>query len=160
MQQLHAVEQKNKQETVVKNRQRMLDLIPDWKDDAKRKAGQDTIRSYLKDSYKMTDVEIDRIQDPRTMAVLNEVVSLRQQIADANKAVKRVRQAPRVLRNAAGQFTSEKTSAQTAVDKLVTRAKKTGSRQDAEAAVGAILAQSQKGQQRSVDGRNRRRRGR
>ncbi len=157
MQQLSVHEQQHRSEYLKKQKARMIDLVPDWKDDAKRKEGQTAIRSHLH-TLGFSDAEINRIDDGRTMAMLNHYVSTVKELeelkAATGQAVKKVRKAPKVLRNAQGRFEPQNQGGQQAVNKIVARAKKTGNRSDQVDAVKAVLAQSQKGQSRSVSGRS------
>jgi hypothetical protein len=125
---------------IEKAKTKLIELVPSWSDADAKKKDQTEIRSYLKATYQFTDKEINAIDDPRTMALLKEVVDLRTQVAAAKAAVKRVRKAPRVLRNTAGRFQSPDKGKQ--ADAVVKRAKQTGKKGDQLNAAKAVLKQA------------------
>lgn len=98
------------------------------------------------------------------MAVLQDYMSVKKELealkAQAGEATRRVRQAPRVLRDRGGRFMSQSGSdvEQKKIDQLAAKAKQTGNKVDAQAAVKALLSKSQRGIPRSTSGRAPRRR--
>jgi hypothetical protein len=164
MQQLHQHEQGLRRQKNNEQRAKMVSLIPAWRDDAVRKSDQEALRGYLKTNYGFNDTELNRIQDARTMAVLQNymatVKELNELKAQASLATKRVRQAPRVLRDKGGRFMSGEgvDVEQKQISQLAAKAKQTGNKYDAREAVKALLERSQRGQKRSTSGRPLRRR--
>lgn len=152
--QLHEKETQQRNQMMEKSRQKMLELIPTWKDDNVRRADQGKMRELMK-GFGYADQEINMITDPRGMAMAREHMALKAELAQykeaSERARKTVRNAPKVLRGEGGRFESPDPNKN--VQKIVQRAKKTGRRQDQLEAARAILGESQRGQHRSVSGR-------
>jgi hypothetical protein len=163
MQQLHQHEQAIQGKRIREQKTKMMDLIPAWRDDNVRKADQDALRGHLKANYGFSDNELNRIEDARTMAVLQDYIVTKRELDElkskADAATKRVRQAPRVLRDKGGRFMAQQGDDELkTIEALSAKAKRTGNKYDAQAAAAAILKKAQRGIPRSSNGRQSRRR--
>lgn len=115
---------------------KMVELIPSWSDQTAKSADFATIKARMAE-VGFSEQEANSIMDPRTMVLLKELIDLRAQVAQAQGAVKRVRVAPKVLRNAQGRFSSP--NPQNIANDAVAKAKSTGKRDDQVRAVAALL---------------------
>ena len=117
----------------------MRDLIPAWKDDKAMKGDQDVIRTHMK-TVGFGDNEINSIADPRIMVMLKELIDLREEKGLAKDALKKVRNAPKLL--AGGRRIQKQKGGE--VKKLVNKAQKSGSKKDELNAVKGLLKQNYK----------------
>jgi len=114
---------------------KMVELMPDWKDSEARDKDQGAIRANMI-AYGFTDNEINTIIDPRQMQMMNDFTKLKAKAETALKAVKTVRKAPRVLNS---NRNVSKGDPQSAVDKLVNKATRSGDRKLEQKAIKALL---------------------
>jgi len=114
---------------------KMVDIIPDWKDDTVRDKDQGAIRANMV-SYGFTDAEINTIIDPRQMQMMNDFTRLKEKAAVSLKAVKRVRTAPKVLNSNRNVSKGDPTDA---LNKLVNKATRSGDRKLEHQAIKGIL---------------------
>lgn len=140
MQQLQQQEQGIRQQNMQKAAVKLVELVPTWKETEAKKADQSVIRTHMK-TYGFNDQEINGIADPRAMAMLKELIDLRAQVTAAKAAVKKVRKAPQLLRNAAGRFKPQDNKVANA-DKVIARAKQTGNKNDQLNAAKAVFAKA------------------
>ena len=117
-----------------------VELIPSWSDGKAKQADQDVMRVHMR-SRGFVDQEIDQIADPRVMQLMKELIDLRAEKASAKKAVKKVRQAPKVL---AGNRGVRRAKAGEQTQTLVKKAKQTGNKDDKLNAVKSLIKQNQK----------------
>ena len=139
MQQLHTQEQGMRSQMMQKAATKLVELVPTWKEPETKKADQTVIRAHMK-TYGYNDQEITGIADPRAMAMLKELIDLRAQVTAAKAAVKKVRSAPQLLRNAAGRFKPQDKTLQ--ADKVIAKAKQTGNKHDQLNAAKAVFAKA------------------
>lgn len=115
---------------------KMVELIPTWKDPKAQQADQDVMRTHMHTAG-FNDNEIDHIVDPRVMFLMKELIDLRALKAQAGDAVKRVRNAPKVLKGGRNFRKPLNKVAQT--KGLVEKAKQTGQKGDELNAVKSLL---------------------
>ena len=137
-QQQEAAKQQYLQQAGVK----MLELIPTWSDAEAKKTDQASIMAHMRTAG-FVDQEIAQIADPRVMMLLKELVDLRALKGAAGEAVKKVRNAPRVI---AGRNRGAAPKKAEVTQAFVDKAKETGSKGDTLNAVKAILKGGQKQQ--------------
>jgi len=123
------------QQSLQQSAGRLLELIPEWKDETTRKTEQNNIRGALITAG-YTEQMLQHAQDPIAISLVRELLQLRAEKAGAGDAVKQVRKAPRVLRRANGQFAGNKDKN---VTQLTQKARASGQRSDELAATKAIL---------------------
>lgn len=97
---------------------------------------QQEIRSTLKDVYGFTDEEIGNIPDHRQMLVIRDAIQFRKMQAEQKKAVKVVRQKPKLVKGAARKTTDAKATART---NAMSRLQQTGSMDAAAAALKDLI---------------------
>jgi hypothetical protein len=131
-------EQQMTQQLLAKASEKMVELIPAWKDTEAMKADQNAIRGHMH-KYQFSDQEINMIRDPRTMAMLKEYADMKAKFEEAGLALKKVRKAPRVLRGPGGRFTSAAQTKQALAAQKVKKAQKSKNRFDEVDAVKALL---------------------
>lgn len=136
IQQIQLAEQTQRVEMVKKAEEKLLDMVPEWKDAEVRSKDEALMRQTAL-SYDYTDNEIMSIADPRLMKLLRRLSHLESREKQASSAVEKVRKAPRRLK---GQAVSPINS-ETKINKLVSKAKQSGDRRDEYAAIKALLQQ-------------------
>lgn len=125
--------QANQQQRLAQGAQRLHELIPSWSDSSVMQKGQEAIRGVLTTAG-YTDDMINQMDDPIAISLINELVILRSEKAAGTDAVKKVRNAPRVLKGV------NKPGKNGNIDALAKKAKVTGDRNDKVAAVRALLS--------------------
>ena len=83
--------------------QKLVELIPTWSDPAVRTEEQGQIRELLK-GMGYTDEMLRNTRDPLAISVVHRLLKAEAQLAGGAAEVKRVRNAPKVLRQANGRF--------------------------------------------------------
>lgn len=101
-QQRQQVLQQELVQKIPQEREKMLSLRPEWRDEKQFQAARTEMSSY---AHKLgfTDAEIQNVFDHRFMAVLHDATRYAQLQAQAPQAVKRVRTAPQVAQPGARQ---------------------------------------------------------
>jgi hypothetical protein len=88
---------------IADQRDQLLAKIPEWKDEAKQKAGVAEIKSYLQ-KQGLNEAEINGVTDHRAIVMTRKAMLYDQMIAKASVAAKKVAAAPqRVERSAGGE---------------------------------------------------------
>ena len=131
--------QNQEQETFKQEaRDKMLELVPEWKDVAVYNKDYAEIRSVMQ-THGFGYSDIDNIQDPRQLALLKQLVGLVSKQKVASEAANKVRQAPKTLKGRKPEIVKKNTIS----DKLIAQAGKTHSKKDEHAAIKSVLMQSQ-----------------
>lgn len=94
-QQLQAEAQKQLPQRLAAERDKMLDAVPEWRDNTKFQAARSELSSYAR-NLGFSDAEISNIFDHRFMLVLRDASRYAQLQAQGSEAVKRVRAAPQM----------------------------------------------------------------
>lgn len=90
---------------VESEREKLIANIPEWKDEAKRKAGATALRDYLM-TQGLTEQEVVSVTDHRAITQSYKAMKYDQLMAKASAAAKQIKNAPeRVLRPAGGEST-------------------------------------------------------
>lgn len=83
---------------LVENQARLLDKLPEWKDEAKAKADKSALRDYLKgEGY--SDADINSVADARAVVMARKAMLYDQMVSKAQAAAKKVTQAPTKVLN-------------------------------------------------------------
>ena len=114
---------------------KMLELIPTWQDATVRTADTGKMNELLIGAGYTQEI-INHIDDPIAMSLIRELMTLRAEKKTAGDVLLKAKKTPKVLKKT-GQFAVKKANV---ADQLAVKARKTGRRQDAEAAVKAILS--------------------
>lgn len=93
--QQEAQRQQAQQQTLAQEREKMLDLVPQWRDANKFKADTAEIQEYGR-SRGLTDAELSQVADHRFMQILYDASQYRKSQAQVQVAAKRVRAAPQM----------------------------------------------------------------
>lgn len=136
--QLESVAQAEHQEAlkvhVESEREKLIANIPEWKDEAKRKAGATELREYLK-TQGLSEQEIYSVTDHRAITQSYKAMKYDQMIAKASAAAKKISNTPeRVLRSTGGEPVLDRRTA--SFQKL----QKTGRVDDAVGAIASLLS--------------------
>lgn len=115
-------------------REQLLAKVPEWKDEAKLKAGTAEIKAYLK-AAGYTDAEISTVHDHRAVINVRKAMLYDQMISKASAAAKKVQQLPQRVERAAGGESGSIDKRTTAFQKF----NKSGSVEDAGALFSSIL---------------------
>ena len=83
--------------------EKLVELIPTWSDPAVRTEEQGQIRELLM-GMGYTDAMLRNTRDPLAISVVHRLIKAEAQLAGGAAEVKRVRNAPKVLRQANGRF--------------------------------------------------------
>ena len=94
--------QQYKQQNLVNEEHKLLDMVPEWKDPTVRKQEQDELKEYLL-SQGVNAQQVAGISDALTVKLTRKLMLLEKQAAAGAAAVKKVHQAPKVLRGS-GRF--------------------------------------------------------
>lgn len=94
-QQLATEAQKQLPQKLAAERDKMLDAVPEWRDNTKFQAARSELSSYARNRG-FTDAEISNIFDHRMMLVLRDASQFAQLQAKGSEAAKRVRAAPQM----------------------------------------------------------------
>jgi hypothetical protein len=94
-QQRQTMAQQELAQKLPQEREKMLELRPEWRDEKQFQAARGEMSSYAR-KLGFTDAEIQNVFDHRYMAVLHDAARYAQLQAQAPQAVKRVRTAPQV----------------------------------------------------------------
>ena len=133
-QQEQAANAMRQQNFIEEQRAKMLDLIPDWKDEGKAEAEKSKMLGYL-NSLDFTNDEISGMVDARLVNMARKAM-LFDDLQNAKPAItKKVTKAPKVVKS--GKALSPKEAKQDSLKKLVSQARKSPS--TAEDAVVALL---------------------
>jgi hypothetical protein len=125
---LKADEEAKLGETVRQEKTKLLEHIPEWRDEAKAKAATTSIRSYAK-SIGFTDEEIDASYDHRVVRALNDAMQFRK-LAQAQIPRPVTGRGPRSASPGAGSSTPGRSAD---YSRMKARVKETGSVDDAAA---------------------------
>lgn len=137
-----SIEQLQKQEQtevyrayIQDEQEKLLQKIPAWKDQAKAKAEQAEIKSYLRvDDY--SDEDMSALADHRILIYIRKAMQFDKLIAQAPAATKKVALAPvRVERSGSGDNTQTNDARKTSLERL----RRSGSLADATAAFDTLL---------------------
>ena len=112
---------------------KMQQLIPEWSDKDTMTAGQRAVTDLLRGAGYQDDM-INAISDPIAVSLMNELVQLRAEKKGATAALQKARVSPKVLK-AGGKRVSKVSNA----DGLAKKARQSGDKHDAVAAVRALL---------------------
>ena len=88
-------------EHISSQREQLLAKIPEWKDEAKQKAGVAEVKSYLQ-KQGLSDAEINGVTDHRAIVMTRKAMLYDQMMAKASVAAKKVAAAPQRVERAAG----------------------------------------------------------
>jgi hypothetical protein len=110
-------------------RQRLLELVPEWQDAEVAKSEKSAIREFAKQQYGMTDNDVNQAFDARLVSMLRDAYLFRTGQAKAQEAVRP--RAEKVPRTQGRSFKPENEN--TRLRKANTQLRKTGSVEDAEA---------------------------
>ena len=137
-QQLEALSQAEHQEAlkahVESEREKLFANIPEWKDEAKRKAGATELMNYLK-TQGLSEQEIVSVTDHRAITQSYKAMKYDQMIAKASAAAKKIDNTPqRVLRPTGGE--SQQLDKRTAAYQ---RLSKSGKVEDAAAVFASLI---------------------
>lgn len=120
---------------VESEREKLVANIPEWKDEAKRKAGATELREYLK-TQGLSEQEIYSVTDHRAITQSYKAMKYDQMIAKASAAAKKISNTPeRVLRPTGGE-TPNLDRRTASFQKL----QKTGRVDDAVGAIASLLS--------------------
>lgn len=110
-------------------RQRLLELVPEWKDAEVAKSEKAQIREFAKQQYGMTENDVNQAFDARLVSMLRDAYLFRTGQAKAQEAVRP--KAEKATRTQGRSFKPENEN--TRLRKANTQLRKTGSVEDAEA---------------------------
>lgn len=133
--QLDQLQSQQKQQFLAGQHKKMYEILPEWKDDAVKRADQDLIRSTLKNNG-YSDDEINKIADPTVLKMVRRLAQFEANELKAKEVVKAVVKTPKVLRGK-GRFKANKISA---TEKAVAKAHKTKNKHDELDAARALLS--------------------
>lgn len=125
--------EKQKQESLRLNQQKLYEAVPDFRDDAKRAQFAGKMRKFGRDVYGFSDQEIDAIGDYRIIPVLRDAIAYRELQASKPKVAEKVKDAAPVQKP--GKRTSEAEQQASAYREKMARLRKTGSVDDAAALI-------------------------
>ena len=103
MQQLAQQEEMQEGQHMQAMGEKLVELIPTWSDPAVRTEEQGPIRELLM-GMGYTDAMLRNTRDPLAISVVHRLIKAEAQLAGGAAEVKRVRNAPKVLRQANGRF--------------------------------------------------------
>ena len=103
MQQLAQQEEMQEGQHMQAMGEKLVELIPTWSDPAVRTEEQGQIRELLM-GMGYTDAMLRNTRDPLAISVVHRLIKAEAQLAGGAAEVKRVRNAPKVLRQANGRF--------------------------------------------------------
>ena len=103
MQQLAQQEEMQEGQHMQAMGEKLVELIPTWSDPAIRTEEQGQIRELLM-GMGYTDAMLRNTRDPLAISVVHRLIKAEAQLAGGAAEVKRVRNAPKVLRQANGRF--------------------------------------------------------
>lgn len=115
---------------------RLLDAIPEWKDQSKRAAEQSEIRSYMK-SMGFTDQDVASIYDHRHVRLIRNAMLYEKASKQANLAQKKVANLKPVLKP--GTQPSKADAKHERAKEQLSKLRKTGHVRDAAKAIEALL---------------------
>jgi hypothetical protein len=119
---------------VESERDKLIANIPEWKDEAKRKAGATELREYLK-TQGLSEQEIYSVTDHRAITQSYKAMKYDQMMAKASAAAKKISNTPeRVLRSNGGEPVLDKRTAS------FQRLQKSGRVEDAAGAIASLLS--------------------
>jgi hypothetical protein len=118
--------------------QKLAEAIPEWKDETKRKAGQESVRKYANE-LGFTDQQLARVADHRIFLLFQKAMLHDQASTKGRKVIEQTKQKPaRVLQP--GKPQGHRADARKAVREKVSRLKSTGSVKDAAAVFYDLLS--------------------
>jgi len=120
------------QETLNREYGLMLEQNPEWQDEAVFKKDQAEIQTYLQDKG-FNETEINQLVDHRIVNILRDALKARTDISKVEIAKKKVKKLPKVLK--AGSKQTRQDVASKKKSDAVKRLRKTGSREDLQAAL-------------------------
>ena len=115
------------QSHVQQEQQKLVDLIPEFKDDAKAEVIRRDIRSYAK-SIGFSDQELSQVYDSRAVSALYKSMMYDKLVAGKPGTLKKVQSAPKTLRPGTS---NPKSSEQEAQKKDFERLRQSGNKKDA-----------------------------
>jgi hypothetical protein len=126
--QFQALQEHQQQETIRTEYAKLIDAIPEWKDEAKFKAAAQKMQTGSTE-YGFTPEEVAGIVDHRMVRVLHDAIRYRELQKGAPAVTKKVAQAPTTLKP--GAKPDQNASSEAARQKQRARLKQTGSVDDA-----------------------------
>ena len=133
-QQVQSQQEQMKQETLIRERQALIQSVPDWSDKAKFEADSADIRGFLANSGFNAD-EIGSLVDHRHVVVARKAMLYDKLMAGKPAVAKKVAEAPKPVKSTAPQTTKSKE----AYTKTRQELRKTGRTEYAERAIEALL---------------------
>lgn len=122
---------KSHQAAVAQERARLLEAIPDWKDEAKAKKEVSAVREFL-ESHGITRQEIENLTDSRSVVIARKAMLYDQLMSKGQKVQQaKVSEAPKVQKPGTGK--SVKTQGQQRYEAKVQQLRKSGRVEDAAA---------------------------
>jgi hypothetical protein len=125
--------ERQQQEHIRLNQQKLVEVMPDMRDDAKRAQFAGEMRKFGKDVYGFSDQEIDAIGDYRIIPVLRDAIAYRKLQATKPKVADKVKDAAPVQKP--GKRTSDAEQQASAYREKMARLRKSGSVDDAAALI-------------------------
>lgn len=125
-QQRQELAQRQQSEVLPKARERMLDLIPEWRDQTRFETESAEVARFVTDRYGFKAEDIAGVTDPRVIQVLHRLWTLERQAGDVPIAQKKVAKAPKVVKP--GQQKGQQNAREAARQKIANRLRKSGSR--------------------------------
>ncbi len=120
---------------ILSQREELLAKVPEWKDEAKMKAGVAEVKAYLlKAGY--TEAEISSVHDHRAVLNVRKAMLYDQMMSKASAAAKKVQQLPQRVERSAGGESAGLDKRQAAFQRL----NKSGRVEDAGAVFASLLS--------------------
>jgi hypothetical protein len=123
-------------ETLERERTRMLEEMPEWRDESKFSEARSGIVGHMS-KYGITEAEVMGIADHRVLKMIYDAATQSSAVKGANAARKRATDAPKVIRSGAVKATLSGKNA--TFQKLAKRAKATKKPDDVKRAAVALL---------------------
>lgn len=131
--QKQALFEKQQAEAVPQAREKLFDLIPEWRDESRAQREAVEAGRHMIDRYGLTPEEVNKANDPRMIAAMRRLWVLEQQASGVPLAEKKVKKAPKVVKP--GQAAERQGAKQERLKQLRGRLKRSGKRNDLAALV-------------------------
>lgn len=131
--QKQALLEKQQAELVPQAREKLFDLIPEWRDESRAQREAVEAGRHMIDRYGLTPEEVNKANDPRMIAAMRRLWVLEQQASGVPLAEKKVKKAPKVVKP--GQAAERQGAKQERLKQLRGRLKRSGKRNDLAALV-------------------------
>ena len=125
------------QNLLAQERDKLLSVVPEWKDKSKAQADIAAIKSFVADAYGFSDTDLDGLHDHRAVMVLRDAMAYRKAIADKAIAETKAKDKPPVNLKSGNRQAPDAIKSQKHAENM-RRLKKTGSMQDALRALTGI----------------------